>query len=198
MKKKYTGFTSDTQKSLLLDAGAFFRNFTVGTDTYATAVTAGKLIGATKGGGEFAAVPKLRTTEVDGVPEKTKGLEDVEEWQVHIKANVIEIKESVIESALAGCTKDTSVTGYHKFTASNEVAATNYIENITWVGTLSGEDKPVIIQIYNALNTEGLTIQTKDKENSIVGMTFTAHYDVEKLDEAPFAIFYPVAETTQP
>ena len=42
----YSGYTSETPKSLLLDAGAFFKNFYVGTDTFESAVTAGKLIGA--------------------------------------------------------------------------------------------------------------------------------------------------------
>ena len=58
--KKYSGFTTETAKSLLLNAGAYFKNFNVGTDDFDSAVAAGKLIGATKGGGEFSAVPEDR------------------------------------------------------------------------------------------------------------------------------------------
>ena len=46
----YSGFSAGTSNKLMLDAGAFFKNFAVGTDTYATAKAAGKLIGATQGG----------------------------------------------------------------------------------------------------------------------------------------------------
>ena len=51
--RKYSGFTTETAQSLLLNAGAFFKNFDPATDTFDSAVAAGKLIGATKGGGEF-------------------------------------------------------------------------------------------------------------------------------------------------
>ena len=62
--KKYSGFTTDTSKSLLLNAGAFFKNFVVGTDTFDGAVAGGKLLGATKGGGEFSAVPEIGRAHV--------------------------------------------------------------------------------------------------------------------------------------
>lgn len=65
--KVYSGFTAKTPEKLLLDAGAFFKNFEVGVDTFESAVTAGKLIGATAGGGVFEAKPDIRPIEIDGV-----------------------------------------------------------------------------------------------------------------------------------
>ena len=58
-KKAYSGINKDTTKHIQLDAGAFFKNFDPATDTYATAKTAGKCLGATQGGGEFSAMPAL-------------------------------------------------------------------------------------------------------------------------------------------
>ena len=98
--KKYSGFTTDTTKSLVLDAGAFFKNFVVGTDTFDSAVAGGKLLGATKGGGEFSAVPDVRQIEVDGVAGRAKGLEVINSWDVYLKAKVLEIKKSTIKTAL--------------------------------------------------------------------------------------------------
>lgn len=72
--KTYTGYTSDTADNLLLDAGAFFVNFEVGTDTYESAREAGKLLGATRGGGEFKAGMSVRAIEVDGVRVEQKVL----------------------------------------------------------------------------------------------------------------------------
>lgn len=192
--KKYSGFTTETAKSLLLNAGAYFKNYNVGTDDFDSAVTAGKLIGATKGGGEFSAVPEIRQIEVDGVAGRAKGLETIDSWDIYLKANVLEVKEATIQSGLAASSVDTSTnTDYDIITASNNLEVSDYIDNITWVGTLSGSDKPVIIQIFNALNTEGLKFSTTDKAEATISLTFYAHYTQDDLDTPPFKIYYPKA-----
>lgn len=192
--KKYSGFTTETAKSLLLNAGAYFKNFNVDTDDFDSAVTAGKLIGATKGGGEFSAVPEIRQIEVDGVAGRAKGLETIDSWDIYLKANVLEVKEATIQSGLAASSVDTSTnTDYDIITASNNLEVSDYIDNITWVGTLSGSDKPVIIQIFNALNTEGLKFSTTDKAEATISLTFYAHYTQDDLDTPPFKIYYPKA-----
>lgn len=189
--KTFSGFSKDTAKSLLLDAGAFFKNYDVETDDYESAKAAGKLIGATNGGGEFNAVPTIRQIEIDGVKGKAKGLEVVDSWDVYLKATVIEIKESVIKSALCAADVDNSDDEYNKITARNNLELSDYIDNITWVGTLSGSDKPVIIQVYNAIDTSGLTLSVTDKNQATVEMQFNGHYDTDDLDTPPFAIYYP-------
>lgn len=192
--KKYSGFTTETAKSLLLNAGAYFKNYDVGTDDFDSAVTAGKLIGATKGGGEFSAVPEIRQIEVDGVAGRAKGLETIDSWDIYLKANVLEVKEATIQSGLAASSVDsTTNTDYDIITASNNLEVSDYIDNITWVGTLSGSDKPVIIQIFNALNTEGLKFSTTDKAEATISLTFYAHYTQDDLDTPPFKIYYPKA-----
>lgn len=192
--KKYSGFTTETAKSLLLNAGAYFKNYDVGTDDFDSAVAAGKLIGATKGGGEFSAVPEIRQIEVDGVAGRAKGLETIDSWDIYLKANVLEVKEATIQSGLAASSVDTSTNkDYDIITASNNLEVSDYIDNITWVGTLSGSDKPVIIQIFNALNTEGLKFSTTDKAEATISLTFYAHYTQDDLDTPPFKIYYPKA-----
>lgn len=60
---------------------------------------------------------------------------------------------------------------------------------------LSGTNDPVIIQVYNALNTSGLTLNVADKAEAVLALTFTGHYVDSDLDTPPFAIFYPKAIT---
>ena len=190
--KTYSGYTTDTPESLLLDAGAFFKNFIVGTDNFESAVAGGKLLGATKGGGEFKAVPTIRQIEVDGIKGRAKGLEVIDAWDVYIKANVLEVKKSTISAALSGSDVDTkSNIDYDIITARNYILDEDYVDNITWVGTLSGSEKPVIIQVNNAINTEGLTLATQDKAETVLSMTFYGHYLQTDLDTPPFAIYYP-------
>lgn len=190
----YSGYTDETAKSLLLDAGAFFKNYNVASDTFASAVAAGKLLGATQGGGTFAAIPTIRKIETDGVKGAAKGMEVIDEWVITISANMKEIKKETIQISLAAATIDTTTNAnYDIISAKNEIALTDYIDNITWVGRLSGTNDPVIIQVYNALSTGGLTLKTQDKNEAVIALTFTGHYSDTDLDTPPFDIYYPIA-----
>lgn len=194
--KRYSGYTAETPKSLLLDAGAFFKNFYVGIDTFTTAVAAGKLIGATQGGGVFSAIPTIRQIPIDGIKGAAKGLEVIDEWVITMTSNVKEVKRATIQAALTSSSVDTETSANHDIiTANTEIALTDYIDNITWVGTLSGTNEPVIIQIYNAINTNGLTLNTADKAEAVLALTFTGHYSDTDIDTPPFAIYYPKAIT---
>lgn len=191
-KKKISGFTQKTAENLLLDAGAFFVDYDVDTDTFETAVTSGKLLGATRGGGQFSAVPEIRRIEVDGVAGSAKGLTVIDSWAVNMTANILEVSKAVLEKSLAASeVDDTTNEDYDIIKAKNFIELTDYIDNITFVGTLSGSNEPVIIQVYNALNTTGLTLQTQSKNEAVIAMTLEGHYDAEELDNPPFAIYYP-------
>lgn len=196
-KRAYSGFTKGTPERLLLDAGAFFRNFTyeeggTANDTFDAAVAAGKLIGATKGGGEFSAVPAVRQIEVDGVKGRAKGLEVIDSWEVYLKATVLETTTETIRASLGAATVDTeSDEKYDVITGNAAIELTDYIGNVTWVGTLSGSNEPVIIQVYNGLNTEGLKLTVQDKGEATLPMTFYGHYIQDDLDSPPFKILYP-------
>ena len=194
----FSGVTTTTSKKLQLDAGAFLKNYDVTSDTWETA-KATKLIGATAGGGSFSAVPTIRRIEVDGVKGATKGFEALDEWVVTMTANVKEITADAIKMALA-TGSSTSVkspssattSNYNKIIASNDIADTDYIDNITWVGRLSGSQLPVIIVLKNALCTNGFTLTTQDKSEGVVAITLTGHYDPTDLSVVPFEIYYPI------
>lgn len=193
-----SGVTSNTKKHLQLDAGAFLKNYDPAIDTWESA-RATKLIGATAGGGSFSAVPTIRRIEVDGIKGATKGFEALDEWVVTMTANVKEITAEALQMALAtGASEDVkspttaSENNYKKITAANEIADSHYIDNITWVGRLSGSELPVIIVMKNALCTNGLTLTTADKSEGVIALTLTGHYDPADLDAVPFEIYYPV------
>lgn len=188
----FTGFNANTAKKLLLDAGAFVKDFEPATDTWDT-IKDTKVIGATQGGGSFSAVPTIRRIEIDGVKGAAKGLEALDEWVVTITANVKEVSADTLTLALAGAKSEDAETpeGYKKITAKNEIALTDYLTNIAWIGKLSGSDKPVIIVVKNALCTNGLSLTMADKAEGVIALTFTGHYDPAELDSPPFEIYYP-------
>lgn len=188
--KTYSGYTESTAEHLILDAGAFFKNYDPEIDTPETAAT--KLLGATRGGGQFIAKPTVRAIEVDGVKGAAKGLQTLDNWEVNIEANMLELDADTLKIALVSGDIDTTTdTDYDIITARNNIELTDYIENITWIGTLSGSEKPVIIQVLNALSTDGLTLQTQDKNEAVVKLRFVGHYDGVDLQSPPFKIYYP-------
>lgn len=187
---KYSGLTADTAKHLQLDAGCFIKNYDV-SKTYEQQKA--NIIGATAGGGSFSAVPTIRQIEVDGKKGAVKGFEALDEWVVTLNANVKELTVDSLKLALATGRSDaaSNPTGYTKITASNEIEATDYVDNIAWVGRLSGSQTPVIIVIYNALATNGLNLTFADKAEAVAAVTLTGHYTIEDLETPPFAIYYP-------
>lgn len=189
-KKTYTGLTTTTKKHLLLGAGAFFKNFLVGTDTYASAVSDGKLIGATQGGGEFNAVATFRQIPVDGAVGDIKDLEDIERWDVSMTANVLEISKDTIQLALGSATIATTsgTSGYKKITGNNGLASGDF-NNITWCGCLLGEEKPMLIQIDNALCTNGLNMTFTDGEEGKISLEFKGFYNAVATGAEPVAPF---------
>ena len=190
----FSGITANTPKHLQLDAGCFFKNYDPATDTPATA--AAKLIGATSGGGSFSAVPTIRQIEIDGKRGAVKGLETIDDWVVTMTANMKEITADVLKLALAtgassAYTASAAAAGYTKVVASSELADANYIDNITWIGRISGSQNPIIIVIKNALATNGLTLTVADKAEGVIPVTLTGHYSLSDMETPPFEIYYP-------
>lgn len=191
-KKAFNGITNATPKNLQLDAGAFFIGFKVGTDTYATAKKAGKCIGATQGGGTFTAKPSIRTIDVDGAVGRVKGLTDIETWDVSISATVIETTVTTLKAALAAAVATAGTgteisgngipEGYTEIKGKAGIADDDYISDITWIGCLSGSTEPIIIQINNALNEDGLSVDFAPKSEGKVKMTFYAYNSLDEFE----------------
>lgn len=189
---KISGFTNNTPQRLLLDAGAWFKDYDVNTDTVATA--AAKLLGATRGGGEFNAKPISRDIEVDGVQGKAKGLTTVDAWEVSMKATLLEVTpQSLVLSLGAGDIDTDAHTEYDKITGRSAISLSDYCSNITWIGRLSGSLRPIMIQVFNALSLSGLKLATADKSEATLPVEFFGSYDASDLDTPPFAIWYPKA-----
>lgn len=191
-KKAKSGFNSETKEHLMTGAGAYFKNFIVGVDTYESAKASGKLIGATQGGGEFKATPEIRQVDIDGVAGKAKGLEICDSWEVSMNMNLLETTQDTLKLSLGIAEIDSTSNGtYHIIKGKSTIDDDDYIDNITYIGTITGSNEPVIIQVFNALSTDGLDLKTEDKKEAVLGVTVYGHYTEEDLDSPPYAIYYP-------
>lgn len=197
--KPYSGYTANTPDKLLLDAGAIFKNFIPGTDTYASAKAAGKCLGATQKGSEFSAAPSIRRMEIDGVHTRTKGDTLIDGWDVYLKTTLVEMTTENLKLGLGvgDSAASTAATGYDEITGRDTIRDSDYISNITYVGNILGEDEPIIIQIFNAFHEGGLTITNEDKNNASVECQFYGYLDPSVYSSVdadltpPFKIFRP-------
>ena len=155
------------------------------------------MLGATQGGGAFTAKPTITPIEVDGVPSAAMGMEEVEGWEVTMQANLMEVTAANIANALgASKTSNAKAGTYKKIEGRMYIELSDYKGNITFLGDVKGYDQPMIIQVYNALATDGININPQDKKVSLVPTTFKGHVSPTDYEVPPFAIFVPVKGAT--
>lgn len=195
MYKTKTGYSSETKKNLLLGAGAIFKNFVVGTDTYETSKS--KIIGATQGGNEFTAVPTVRNIQVDGILGKVADLDTIDSWDVSLTVTFLEVTKEVICAALGASKTLSDATGYDHIRPDLDFKVSDYFANITYVGTISGTTTPVIVQVKNAINMGGLTVKVEDGAEGTVEVKFEGRMKATDT-EVPFDIYWPKQMTVTP
>lgn len=178
-----TGLTERTITSLQLNAGVLVKSYNKGVT-----IDEEDIIGATRGGGSFSAVPTIHQVAVDGAPTYVKGLERIDDWVVTLNfGSFLEFTEDSLALALGvGVTKSTNDASDTLLTVGHTVNAGDY-QDIYWIGDLSN-GKNVVIHLKNCLNLAGLTITASDRGEGTYPLTFTAHYEPTKLEEVPFEI----------
>jgi len=189
----FTGLTANTKKNIQLDAGMLYKNFTIGSDEPGSSAAASKIIGATEGGATFSAVPEVRQISVDGVKGPTKGFEVIDSWTATLTANIKEVTKDTIALALGAVTiSSTDISGYNQVTPNADFADSDYLNNIVWVGKITGSASPIMIELSNVLNPNGFSLKVADKSEGNVPVVLTAHYSADALDTVPFKIYTPV------
>ena len=195
--KVLNGFTPQTAQNLQLDAGIFVRGLTNPETFNGTVTTPAKTIGATSGGGSFTAVPTFRNIfeDLDGARGVYKGGQVIDNWEIKMSVTIKEMTAENLKLALAAA--DTVVAQeeekYDVTTARLEVKDEDYLDNLCFIGTINGQDTPVIIEMKNVLNMSGLNLTVADKATGSVSLELQAHFDLSKPDEVPFKIYTPKA-----
>lgn len=193
--KVLNGFTPQTAQNLQLDAGIFVRGLADPSKFTGTVTTPAKTIGATSGGGSFTAIPTFRNIfeDLDGARGVYKGGQVIDSWEIKLTTTIKEMTAENLKLALA-CADTTSAElegKYDTTTARLEVKDTDYLDNFCFIGTINGQDTPVIIEMKNVLNMNGLNLTVADKATGSVSLELQAHFDLSKPDEVPFKIYTP-------
>lgn len=177
---------TETVDNFLVDAGAVYINYDLPTE---------RLLGATRGGNSFVVEQDVREIEIDGAKGPVKGARRVIEVRTRLTTNLLELSLENMLMAIPGSTStaspdDTAAT-HDRITRSRNIIGTDYLENVALVGTISGSDEPIIIIVRNALNDQNFEIGTEDRDETVLEVQFTGHFDAANLDLEPFEIRYP-------
>lgn len=189
---KKSGITSRTPKSLLLGAGTIYKNLTWNTESNAWS---GTIFGATSGGNKFTLKPNIVTVEIDGAVVGTKGLTQKQGETASLEINLVEITPDSLRMAMIGEEVSSEATGFTKLATKSIIEDEDYIDNIAFVGFLA-DDTPIIIIMENALCTSGLELSGKNKENSVIPVTFQPYAAFDEntsQDKLPVYIYYPTS-----
>lgn len=186
MKNSVHGITTETMKNLLLDAGKIVINY-METDE--------RDLGATMGGNTFDVTAEYKDIRPDGAKGKIKGGRRIVDVAVTLTVNMFEMTKENIMLALPG-SESTEVTGppaYSEITRNRNLEDTDYLKNITYIGTISGKNEPIVITIFNSLNDGSFSLGSEDKNEASTELTFSGHFDPAAMEAEPWEIRYPGA-----
>lgn len=193
-----TGLRPETFDNLQLNAGVFLVNFDASTFTNAAtleeAILAAleegtNILGATIGGGSFAAEPSIRQIEADGMRYPIIGSTVNDMWTVKLSTTLKEVTPDNFKRALISCDMDTSKENVTVLTVRTDIEESDYIPKLSWVGDTSRGF--VLIELDNALNLTGATFTFTDKGEGTLPVEFQAHLsDLTQMDKAPFRIYF--------
>lgn len=187
-----TGYTSDTPKSFILNAGAVFMNL-----KWENGVWSGMRLGATVGGNTLNLTQEIEQIEVDGVFTGARGLDVFTDGEASLTCNVKELTAKNIAAALLAGESPSDgelyPSGYTVIEPKGQITDSDYLDNISYVGTVSGSNKPIIVILKNAICTSGLDLETVDKEQGTVEMKFEGRVGADDVDNMalPATILYP-------
>lgn len=88
-----TGISADTPDRIIIDAGAVYLNYGLGSQ---------RLLGATRGGNEFNLNRTSKNIEIDGLKGAVKGLKRIIEVNPQITANLLELSVDNLIAAIGG------------------------------------------------------------------------------------------------
>jgi hypothetical protein len=149
------------------------------------------VLGATSGGNKLSIMSEITQIEVDGALVKVKGLTQKQGETGTLETNLAQHTKESFLRAIIGTEQSSLIKGYAQLTTKALIEASDYLDNIAYVGTMSDGTECVVI-FENALCTSGLELEGKNKETAVVKATFECNADFDDAhDTLPIYIFVP-------
>lgn len=188
------GVTTDTPKNIAFGAGTIHRGlkYVDGKWNFANSI-----VGATSGGSHLTITPEYTDIAIDGVFVEVKGLTKKKTGETaQLEVNWAELSTDIIKTSLNAVENaEGAVDGYTLLESKPDIDEGDYWDNIAFVGkTLDGRN--IIAILDNALCTNGLDLEGKNKEQGVLTTTHICSAELEEegdYDTLPYHIYYPDA-----
>lgn len=190
MKTGMSGVTAKTPKELVFGAGTIHKGLKYDTKWNFEE----SIVGATSEGTKLNIVPEVTAVTADGLHVPMKGMQRKTGETATMEAKFIVLTPDIIKAATLGADGAAAADGSAMIESKADITDDDYWENVAFVG-VTLEDKPVIVILDNALCKTGMSLETKDKENAAITMTFECHAELgADPDKLPWRIIYPEGE----
>lgn len=179
--------TANTPGNILLGAGTYHRGL-----KYEGNAWTGNVIGATSGGGKISIKGEFIDLELDGAMVKFKGQTIKQGGAASAEVNFVEFTNEIMKMGTLFEEGDTDATGFTMLQDKENIEEGDYVENFGFVGFTADGSKQIIVIFENALCTSGMELEPKNKEQSVVKLTFDAVANEDSnLKTLPVKIYYP-------
>ena len=134
--------------------------------------------------------PTIREIEHMGkMGRKNNYDERITGWEVEAEADLMDITAKTLGACLL--VKDTTSvpTAHDRYIPAPVIGSSNY-KHLVIVGKLQGNGENVVCIVKNTYNSEGLSIEFKDNDESASKMKFIGHYALDS-NVAPYEIYIP-------
>jgi len=149
------------------------------------------VLGATSGGNKLSIMSEITQIEVDGALVKVKGLTQKQGETGTLETNLAQHTKESFLRAIIGTEQSSLIPKYSQLTTKALIEASDYLDNIAFVGTMSDGTECIII-MENALCTSGFELEAKNKETAVLKATFECNADFDDAhDTLPIYIFVP-------
>lgn len=187
MKMGKHAVTANTPGNILLGAGTWHKGL-----KYETNAWTGTVLGATSGGGKISIKGEFIEIEVDGALVKFKGQTIKQGGAASAEVNFVELTNDIMKIGTLFEEGESTANGFTMLQDKENIEDGDYIENLGFVGFTADGSKQIIVIFENALCTSGMELEPKNKEQSVVKLTFDAVANPDSnLKTLPVKIYYP-------
>ena len=186
---RVTGATTESVNRFVLDSAAVYIDYELPGE---------RTLGATQEGATFTLEQTNRQTPIDGFRGPVKGARRVTEETARITASILEMTSENMARILTGSTVTDHTADGASNPTHNQVQRMSdlpntgdYATNVALVGRVQGSGQPMVVILFNALSDGELELETTDQEEGTIEVQFTAHFDLNDPDTAPYALRFP-------
>lgn len=165
--------TVEQIEKVVIDAGVVYVNYGLVDE---------RLLAPCRGSNIFNAESEIREVEANGTKGKTKGLRRTISSNASLEVNLMDLSLENLKMALPGSrlVGDELSNGW-------KIEDVDYIDNVTLIGEdMGGNYKKVTI--FNALMDEPLSLEMAEDDESVLTLTWSAHYDPADLEDKLWTI----------